>query len=106
MKKKKIDNATKYNLLIKKMYESIFKLDTKTLIKVYVDIYRELLTRDDFTKQEDTIIMYNILKDRLIEEGVYNVWYNYYFFSSTCWINDFSNTIYFGNEFNLWYVAR
>lgn len=71
--KSKVDNSTKYNLLIKKMYESIFLLDTKTLTKVYVDIYRELINRKEFTKLEDTKLMYEVCKQKLIEEGVYNV---------------------------------
>lgn len=63
--------------IVKKMseifYSKIFELDTNTLLKVYTDIYKELLKRQDFTKLEDTKIMYEIYKQKLIEEGVYNV---------------------------------
>jgi len=59
--------------MAKIFYAHIFDLDTKTLLKVYTDIYKELLKRQDFNKIEDTKIMYEIYKQKLIEEGVYNV---------------------------------
>lgn len=70
---KKIDNSTKYNMLIKKVYDSMFQLDTKTLIQIYTQIYTELISREDFSSLEDTKIIYEICKRKLIESGVYNV---------------------------------
>ena len=59
--------------VVSKVYDSLFELDTKTLFKVYKDIYKELISREDFIRLDDLQWTYEILKQKLIEEGVYNV---------------------------------
>lgn len=54
-------------------YNKIFELDTKTLLQLYTDIYKELISRSDFASFEDHKILYEIYKQKLIEEGIYNV---------------------------------
>lgn len=63
--------------VIKKMseifYKKIFDLPTKELTILYTQIYQELISRKDFSKIDDLKISYEITKQKLIEEGVYNV---------------------------------
>ena len=77
MKNKKIlSQADKYILstsIISKVYSNIFSLSTPLLLKHYTDVYKELIKRNDYNRTEDLILSYEVIKQELIERGVYNV---------------------------------
>lgn len=60
-------------LLIKKLYSCIMHLPTQELGSIYLDIYKELLNREDFCRKDELRWTYEIIKQRLIEEGDTNV---------------------------------
>lgn len=68
-----MNNGENFKKIIELFYKSIFSLDTKTLTQIYTDIYKELLSRNDFASIEDVKVVYEISKQKLIESGVYNV---------------------------------
>lgn len=68
--KKKNEDIT---LIIDLVLKSILDLPTKNLIDVYIMIYKELIKRKDYSSLDDKKVIYEILKQDLIDEGVYNV---------------------------------
>ena len=75
--KTKIINDKEYqktlNNIVYKTYQNIFDLPTKDLVHHYIQVYKELLSRKDYSNIEDVKIIYEISKQKLIEEGTYNV---------------------------------
>lgn len=72
-KKKKsvnFDNKKQLNVLINHVYGAIMKLDTYTLHAFSFEIYRELISRDDFNDLDDEIRKFQILYDDLVQKGV------------------------------------
>lgn len=65
-----MDNKKVLNQLIQKTYRAILQLDTKTLSMVSFDVYKELISRDDYNSLNDEIIKFQILCDDLKEKGV------------------------------------
>ena len=64
------DEMREFILNLSKVF---YALDTTTLTEIYTNIYKELIQRKDFAKLDDCKMIYHVVKQRLIEEGYYNV---------------------------------
>ena len=67
------DNVKIQNQLITKVINAFFKLPTSELFELYMNIQRELVTREDYCNIDDLKQSYEIIKQELINRGVHNV---------------------------------
>lgn len=71
MNKKIINDNKKITRdLIKKVYNHILKLDTKTLTQHELNIFKELISRKDYNELDFLITKYYIIHDELVSRGV------------------------------------
>lgn len=71
--KKCLDNHNLKNQIVKKVVDAVYQLPTKDLEEFYHDIYKELISREDYNNLNDIKMSYEILKQELIDRGVHNV---------------------------------
>ena len=72
IKNKKIgyDNQAQLKGLIYHVYNAILKLDSDTLSQFSFEVYKELISREDYNELNDIIYKYHLLQDELIRRGV------------------------------------
>ena len=62
-----------FNLLRNPDFD-IRKLNTETLIEIYIEVMEELYSRDDYNSTQDLQLSYGIIKKILDHRGVNYVW--------------------------------
>lgn len=71
MNKKIINDNKKITKdIIKKVYNNILKLDTKTLQEHELLVFKELISRKDYNELDFLIDKYYIIHDELLRRGV------------------------------------
>lgn len=70
-KNKKVvyDNQSQLKGLITHVYNAILKLDSETLSQFSFEIYKELISREDYNELDDILVKYHLLQDELIRRG-------------------------------------
>lgn len=89
-----------FNLLRNPDFD-IRRLNTETLIEIYIEVMEELYSRDDYNSTQDLQLSYGIIKKILDHRGVNYVWDYRTIINSINWVHALFISLYFSNESNL-----